>query len=60
MEEEFESLLGQMRSSQPLYLLARAMFLDLWEDRQRMVQEDGASLNKEIQRIDLTERWISI
>ena len=52
MEEEFETLLIHMRPSQPLYFMARAMFQDLWEDRQRMTQEDGASLNTELRRLE--------
>ena len=52
MEEDFESLLLQMRPTPNLFYMAKAMFEDLWQDRQEQAQLDRNTIKFEVQQID--------
>jgi len=52
MEEEFESLLLQLRPTPNLFYMAKGMFEHLWQDRQEQAQLDRNTITFEIQQID--------
>ena len=52
MEGEFEKLLLQMRPTPNLFYMAKAMFEELWKDREQMAGQETQSIKTEIRSIE--------
>jgi site-specific DNA recombinase len=52
VEEEFESLLLNLRPSQNLFFLALDMFRDLWNDRLSKRKQDASFIGQEAQKVE--------
>ena len=52
MEGEFEKLLLQMRPTPNLFYMAKAMFEELWKDREQMAGQETQSIKTEIKSIE--------
>ena len=52
LEGEFEGLLKQLRPSPSLFILAREMFKDLWDQRQSLAQQEIHTMKAQIPQIE--------
>ncbi len=52
MEAEFEELLQHLRPTPGLFAMAREMFKDLWDDREKRLKQDSHSLEAQLVKIE--------
>ncbi len=52
LEEEFETLLGELRPAPNLFYMALEMFKELWSHRQQHAGQDGTFMQSEVRKID--------